>query len=86
MMGWSYDGGATGWIVMTLFMIGFWAIVVFGIVVILRGTRSSDDLGSRPPGRGIPGPDALQILEERFARGEIDESEYQSRKNILTQR
>ena len=86
MMGWSYDSGATGWVVMTLFMIAFWAFVVFGIVLVLRGTRNSDDTGTRLSGREAPGPDALQVLEQRFASGEIDENEYQSRKSVLGQR
>jgi uncharacterized membrane protein len=32
-------------------------------------------------GRGAPG--ALEILEERFARGEISEDEFQARKQAL---
>ena len=33
-----------------------------------------------------PQPQALQILDERFARGEIDEDEYKRRRDALRER
>ena len=38
--------------------------------------------GSLPPGGGASSS-AMQILEERFARGDIDEEEFRSRKDAL---
>jgi Short C-terminal domain len=32
------------------------------------------------------GPAALDILDERFARGEIDKAEYQEKKQLISQR
>jgi putative membrane protein len=54
------------------------ALLVAGAVLIARmfATRPSHD-GSRP----TSGP--LQILEERFARGEIDEEEFKRRRDLL---
>ena len=85
-----HDGGwgAGGWIVMTVLMLVFWAAIVIGIVALVR---------SRPPAHPwphaqqphpqpppVPGPDmARRILDERFARGEIDEDEYRRRRDIL---
>ena len=61
----------------------FWALVVVAIVaVIFRLLR-----GTNAPARAVPrdlAGDALTILNERFARGEIDEKEHQDRKRILT--
>ena len=80
-MGWGMWGngmGWGGWLLMTLTMVAFWAVVVFGIVALFRGT------GEAVPRGGSHQRDALQILDERFARGEIDAEEYRSRQNQLS--
>jgi putative membrane protein len=77
MMGWYHDGvGWGGWIVMTLAMVAFWALVVFAVLALFRTQRSGE---STTTGRGDP----MQILDERFARGEIDEDEYHARSSVL---
>jgi len=79
MMGWYQDGmGWGGWIVMSLVMVAFWALVVFAVVAIFREASSS----SRPADRSTD-RDAMQILEERFARGEIDAEEFHKRADVL---
>jgi putative membrane protein len=77
MMGWYHDGmGWGGWILMTAAMVVFWALVVFAVVAIFRGTqRSTESAADRR--------DPMQILDERFARGEIDEDEYHARSSVL---
>jgi putative membrane protein len=78
MMGWYQDGtGGGGWVVMILAMVVFWALVVFAVVAIFRGTR---DVGT---GTGNARRDPKEILEERFARGEIDVDEYRARMDVL---
>ena len=80
MMGW-YGGGMGwgGWVAMSLVMAVFWGLVIFAVVAIFRGaSRTSPD--QRPPEQR----DALTILDERFARGEIDEDEYRARRDVLT--
>lgn len=76
-MMWSEGMGWGGWLLMSLTTVGFWALVVFGIVALFRGTREG----------GPPGPsresDAQHILDERFARGEIDAEEYRRRLEVL---
>ena len=77
MMGWYHDGvGWGGWILMTLAMVVFWALVVFAVLALFRGSR--DPAEPSPDHR-----DPNQILDERFARGEIDEDEYHARSNVL---
>ena len=77
MMGWYGDGlGWGGWVVMSLSMIAFWALVVFAVVAIFRAGRE-DSSG------GTTRRDPLEILDERFARGEIDETEYRARADVL---
>lgn len=76
MMGWYHDGvGWGGSILMTLAMVAFWALVVFAVLALFRTQRS----GESTPDRRDP----MQILDERFARGEIDEDEYHARASVL---
>lgn len=76
MMGWYHDGtGWGGWLVMAIGMIAFWGLVVWAVVVLFRDTKSD-------PGRH-PHHDPLEILDARFARGEIDETEYRGRADVL---
>ena len=76
-MMWGNGMGWGGWLLMTLTTVGFWALVVFGIVALFRGIG-----GANPPDRDRA-PGARQILDERFARGEIDAEEYRSRQSLL---
>jgi putative membrane protein len=80
MMGWYGDGawGWAGWLVMTLMMVAFWGLVVWGLVAIFRGTNRSDARNAEDRTR-----DPLEILDERFARGEIDVEEYRARQDVL---
>lgn len=71
--GWG-DGGWAGWLAMTLSMVVFWGAL---IALIIWGVRQFS-----PTSRG-GSSDALGILEERFARGEIDGEEFDRRKAAL---
>ena len=77
-MMWGNGMGWGGWLLMTLTTVAFWAVVVFGIVALFRGS------GGPGPRDGSRDADARQILDERFARGEIDAEEYRSRQNLLS--
>jgi putative membrane protein len=57
----------------------FWALIIAGVVWIVRYTT---DWGDHPRvGRRQPG---LDVLEERYARGEINREEYlQKKKDII---
>ena len=78
MMGWYHDGvGWGGWLLMTVMMLAFWALVIFAVVAIFRGIGKNDE-GERPARH-----DAFDILQERFARGEIDAEEYDARAQVL---
>jgi putative membrane protein len=67
--GWSW----WGWVLMSLTMVGFWGLVIWGIVALFR--RGGDSRPERP--------DPERILAERFASGEIDEEEYHRRLQTL---
>ena len=77
-MMWSnYNMGWGGWIVMTLAMVAFWALLVFAVIAIFRGTQNAG------PAVPNPGRDPMEILDERFARGEIDADDYHARQDVL---
>ena len=77
-MMWNYGMGWGGWLLMSLVTVGFWALVVFGIVALFRGSRSST-----PPADRHGNDEAQHILDERFARGDIDVEEYRRRQQVL---
>lgn len=80
MYGWGGDTwGIVGWITMGLLMLLFWGVVVAVIIVLLRHAPSGQGTMVTRPAH----EDAELILNERFARGEIDEPEYLARRSAL---
>lgn len=58
------------------------AFVIYLIVQLMRRSRGYDSRGRND--RSVsPSSDALRILDERFAKGEITEEEYQRRRSML---
>ena len=73
MYGWYGDWGVWGWVVMGLTMF------------LVRGARGGwGGAGYYPP--DAQHDDPLRILGQRFARGEIDETEYRARLEALRRR
>lgn len=73
--GWPMGGG--------LGMVLFWLAIIVLVILLARGGRLGGLLGSGDSSR--PRRDkALDVLRERFARGEIDLEEYERRKVALT--
>ena len=74
---------AGGWLIGLLVFAAFVVLVAWGIAWILRRDSRRDvapPVHPTPP----PGPDpALQILRERFARGEISEIDYVAASRVL---
>lgn len=80
MYGWDGGmGGSVGWIAMAVLMVLFWAGVVTIIVVVVRRPHSNQGTPDLSPSHHK----AERILNERFARGEIDETEYIARHDAL---
>ena len=88
---WGYGpygmmGYGDGWGAMPMMLFGgiFWvALLVLGVWVFLHYTRGPNQGGGYLPG-GERGRTALDILEERYARGEIEREEYLQKKQDLT--
>ncbi|MHA6794267.1 SHOCT domain-containing protein [Pseudonocardia bannensis] len=64
---------------MTVSMVLFWALIIRGVIALVRFlVRGDRSMSARPT------PE--QLLAERFARGEIDEQEYRQRLHTLRER
>ena len=63
-----------------MFMFIFWGLILVGVVALLRsfGTESSS--------RRRRQKTAIEIVQERYARGEIDRQEYEQKMKDLEQR
>jgi putative membrane protein len=74
-MMWGYWGGPVGWAAPFGMML-FWALVLFGVLLLLRSWWT--------PHRSHDRDDALAILERRYASGEITREEYLAMRRDLT--
>ena len=83
--GYGMMGGYGGWgwgmgLFHSLFWLVILGLIVWAVVVFVRSNTASTGEGAGPS-RSSPG---LAILEERYARGEIDREEYLQKKRDLT--
>ncbi len=77
-MMWGFDGFGFGGLGMGIGMLLFWGVIIAGIVLLVRGVGKS--WGS---GGGERDKSALDILRERYARGEIDKTEFERKREDL---
>ncbi len=82
--GWGSHFGGMGYGFGWIFMVLFWVLIIGGIVAIVRGSFSSGPShhgGAYP--HTPPRRTALDILKERYARGEIDKAEFEEKRDTL---
>ena len=80
MMDWG--GGWYGMVFGPLFMILVLAVVIALAVLLVRWLGGAWH-GTQPPHHVQPGRTPLDILKERYARGEIDKQEFEERRRVL---
>jgi putative membrane protein len=79
MMGWDTGWGVFGWLGMGLMMISIWVVPIAVLVwLLVRSSRSERASGTAPTAAS---PE--EVLAQRFARGEIDEDEFNRRRAML---
>jgi putative membrane protein len=81
-MMWGYGPGFFGGFGF-IFNILFWLLIIGVVLAIFRNSRHPmyEDRHMPPP---PPPKTPLQIVQERYARGEIDKKEYEEKKKDLS--
>ena len=75
-----WGSGWGGWFFGPVMMI-FWLALLIGVVVLVL--RWLGITGTDVPRSAKPGSDAIDILRQRFAKGEIDKAEFEERRALL---
>lgn len=78
----GWDGGWGHMMSGSLTMVLFLGLVILGIVFTVRWLAGRSSAGAGSPAAG---QSSLEILRERFARGEIDKEEFDDRKRALAE-
>lgn len=71
-------GWGWGWGGMGFGMLLFWGLLIAAIVLLAKGSWGSSACGKREREKS-----ALDILKERYARGEIEREEFEQKKKDL---
>jgi len=79
MMGWGGYGYGMG-IFGGLFMLVFWALIIIGLVLVIRWVWYQTPGATRTGANEAP----LDILKRRYAQGEISKAEYDRMRQDLT--
>jgi putative membrane protein len=79
MMHWGWgDYGMGGYGLGWLFMIVFWAVVILGVIYLVKMLAGGS-------GKSSPQETAEDILRKRFARGELSKAEFEEALKVLKQ-
>jgi putative membrane protein len=74
----SADGDGPGWWI--VFVPLFWLLVIAGLVFLVRGR------GGGPPWAGRGRETAIEVLERRYAEGELSLELYRERRAVLEEK
>lgn len=75
----GYGGGIFG--LGVFFMLLFWALVIFAIVALVKRASGHEWHSCHPKKSGEKS--AIDILKERYAKGEVNKQEFEEKKKDL---
>jgi putative membrane protein len=73
-----WDGDGPGWWI--VFPPLFWLAVIVGVVLLLRSRRGG------PPWAGRGRETGIDVLERRYAEGELSLEQYRERRSVLEEK
>jgi len=78
---WFFEDGQHGWLMAAgiLHLLIFWILAILGVGVMWQWLTRGDRTGESQSVQKTP----LMILQERYARGEIQRDEYEEKKRDL---
>lgn len=76
--GYGWDGMMGGMGIGLISMVLFWVLIIVGIVVLVKWLAGGPAAPGQPPART-----ALDLLRERYARGEVEREEFEQKKRDL---
>ena len=74
------DVGWGWWLVMSVGMVAFWGLLIYGVVWLVRGATSQ---GLQAPQAHAPSESPQHVLKRRLAAGEISVEEYERLRAVL---
>ena len=69
---------SSGWGMGWIFMMLVWGLTIVGTVALIKWLMTQTSIARRPPNKT-----AMEILQERYARSEIDRNEYEQKRRDL---
>jgi putative membrane protein len=80
----GFDMGSFGILTAVAFLaiVVFWGLIIAALVLGIRWLLRADQRNRVPP--APPADTPLEALRHRYAKGEIDEEEYERRRKTLT--
>ena len=78
----GYGGMHGGWLGFGLHSL-IWILVIAAVIALIVWVIRANSGSETASSAGKPRPTALEILDERYARGEIDREDYLARKADL---
>jgi len=80
-MMWGFGNNPMGWgfgLLGLIFMLLFWVLIIAGIVALVRWLGMSQSHGTHKNEKT-----PLEILKERYAKGELNKEEFEAKKKDL---